>query len=568
MLGDREQLTVLCVEGSIALAEDGMFDIAGEIGKFHIVRSLCERADFVLAMGACAAYGGWQAQPPNPSGAVGLQYTLDAAGGLLPPEWRSRAGHAGDHPGRMPGAGRHPGRGDPLGIEWCARRPRPLRDCADGSPVPAQHRLPRLRDTAAARAALHRLHRPEVPQLRRGPPPGAVGLVTGQHAHEEVPRSEGDLRIYWDERDGRIDEAWCQGTMYRGYEMILIGRYPEDALATTARLCGICSTSHVVAATHALEDAWNIIPPAQAVRLRNLFLAAESMMSDARQGALFFGPGLCHPSFAEHPLYDEIMRAFQPPFVGWLPRQVRTFSKRILGVITAFTQQWPHSIPFRPGGATCPIGREEIHQARAAVNDYATWYAPTILGGTLDEWAEITTAAQFQQWIDQHPQSIIGLYTRYATDAARLHLVGRGSGNLLSGGLYRDPESPGRPLIPGGVLVDGTGWRSTRPWSVSTAASPGSPTRAHDTPPTSWSTRTAADPSPTAGPPHPGTDPTTGHAARSPGRTPDRRRPAHHRPRHRLRHQRLPTPTRPLDTRRRPPPPHAPVARRARTITR
>ena len=192
------------------------------------------------------------------------------------------------------------------------------------------------------------------------------------HAHEEVPRSEGDLRIYWDEQDGRIDAAWCQGTMYRGYEMILIGRHPEDALATTARLCGICSTSHVVAATHALEDAWNIVPPAQAVRLRNLFLAAESLMSDARQGALFFGPGLCHPSFAGHALYDEIVQAFQPPFVGWLPRQVRDFSKRILGVITAFTQQWPHSIPFRPGGATCPVGREEIQQARAALDDYAT----------------------------------------------------------------------------------------------------------------------------------------------------------------------------------------------------
>jgi hydrogenase large subunit len=275
------------------------------------------------------------------------------------------------------------------------------------------------------------------------------------HTHEEVPRSEGDLRIYWDERDGRIAEAWCQGTMYRGYEMILIGRYPQDALATTARLCGICSTSHVVAATHALENAWNITPPAQAVRLRNLFLAAESLMSDARQGALFFGPGLCHPSFAGHPDYDEIMRAFQPPFVGWLPRQVRTFSKRVLGAITAFTQQWPHSIPFRPGGATCPIGPTEIHQARAAVDDYADWYGPAILGGTIAEWARITTAEQFKQWIDQRPHSVIGLYTRYATQAARLHLIGRGSGNLLSGGLYRDPKSPGRPLIPAGVLVDG-----------------------------------------------------------------------------------------------------------------
>jgi Ni,Fe-hydrogenase I small subunit len=92
LLGGREHLTVLCVEGSIALAEDGMFDMADGAGKFRIVQSLCEQADYVLAMGACAGYGGWQAQPPNPSGAVGLQYTLDAAGGLLPSEWRSRKG--------------------------------------------------------------------------------------------------------------------------------------------------------------------------------------------------------------------------------------------------------------------------------------------------------------------------------------------------------------------------------------------------------------------------------------------------------------------------------------------
>jgi len=282
-----------------------------------------------------------------------------------------------------------------------------------------------------------------------------VGRVSAEHAHEEVPRSEGDLRIYWDERDGRIVAAWCQGTMYRGYEMILIGRYPEDALATTARLCGICSTSHVVAATDALENAWNIVPPPQAVRLRNLFLGAESLMSDARQGALFFGPGLCHPSFAQHALYDEIVEAFQPPFVGWLPRQVRVFSKRILGVITAFTRQWPHSIPFRPGGATCPVGGDEIRQARAALEDFASWYAATILGGSLDDWADVTTADQFRQWVDDHPHSVIGLYTRYATEAAALHLVGRGSENMLSGGVYRNPTAPAQPVTPGGVLVDG-----------------------------------------------------------------------------------------------------------------
>src|SRR5262249_62295375 len=40
----REHLTVLCVGGSVALAEGGMFDMAGEAAEFRVVASLCGRA--------------------------------------------------------------------------------------------------------------------------------------------------------------------------------------------------------------------------------------------------------------------------------------------------------------------------------------------------------------------------------------------------------------------------------------------------------------------------------------------------------------------------------------------
>src|SRR5215471_1254473 len=56
----REHLTVLYVEESVALAEDEMFDIADSAKKFRIVASLCKQADYVLAISACAGYGGWQ----------------------------------------------------------------------------------------------------------------------------------------------------------------------------------------------------------------------------------------------------------------------------------------------------------------------------------------------------------------------------------------------------------------------------------------------------------------------------------------------------------------------------
>ena len=178
LMAGRERLTVLCVEGSIALAEDGMFDIAGDVGKFEVVRSLCELADYVVAMGACAAYGGLAgaaAQPERGGGSAvhPRRRRRTAAPGVALP---GRA--AGHHAGRMPGAGRHAGRRAALGVERRSWWPWPVRHRADGSALPAQHRVPGLRDTEADRAALHGLHRPEVPQLRLGPSPGAVGRVS------------------------------------------------------------------------------------------------------------------------------------------------------------------------------------------------------------------------------------------------------------------------------------------------------------------------------------------------------------------------------------------------------
>src|SRR5262249_41892178 len=215
----------------------------------------------------------------------------------------------------MPRPRRDPGIGHPVGAQRRSRRTRPARPGTDGGAVPAQRGVPWLRDTTPHRHALHRLHRPEVPQLHR-PAVGAVGVMSRDRQHEEVPRSEGDLRIYWDEDDGRIAEAWCQGTMYRGYEMILIGRYPEDALATTARLCGICSTSHVVAASHALEDAWNLTPPAQGVRPADRVRGGGIYSVRGAAGRTFLRAGLVPRFLSRPPPLPGDPRPLPPAFRG------------------------------------------------------------------------------------------------------------------------------------------------------------------------------------------------------------------------------------------------------------
>ena len=94
ILRGREELTLLCVEGSIIHGPNGtgMFDSFHGKPKKDLIAALCSKAEYVLAMGTCAAFGGIPAAPPNPTEASGIQFTLDKPGGLLSPEWRSKSG--------------------------------------------------------------------------------------------------------------------------------------------------------------------------------------------------------------------------------------------------------------------------------------------------------------------------------------------------------------------------------------------------------------------------------------------------------------------------------------------
>ena len=56
----------------------------------------------------------------------------------------------------------------------------------------------------------------------------------------DMNRVEGDLEVQLDVEDNTVRDSWCVGTMYRGYEQILVGRAPSDVLVIVPRICGIC----------------------------------------------------------------------------------------------------------------------------------------------------------------------------------------------------------------------------------------------------------------------------------------------------------------------------------------
>ena len=77
----------------------------------------------------------------------------------------------------------------------------------------------------------------------------------------------------------QVVEAKSTGTMFRGFEMILIGRDPRDAAQYTQRICGVCPVSHGMASTMTLDDAFGIAPPENGRLLRNLILGANFIQS-------------------------------------------------------------------------------------------------------------------------------------------------------------------------------------------------------------------------------------------------------------------------------------------------
>ena len=73
---------------------------------------------------------------------------------------------------------------------------------------------------------------------------------------EILQRIEGEATLELEWRDDKIDYAKIKFLNFRGIEKILENRPFLDALAITPRVCGICNTSHIIAAINAIEDAY------------------------------------------------------------------------------------------------------------------------------------------------------------------------------------------------------------------------------------------------------------------------------------------------------------------------
>jgi len=95
---------------------------------------------------------------------------------------------------------------------------------------------------------------------------------------DPITRIEGHLRaeVIVDD-NGVVQDAFTSSTLWRGLEVIAKGRDPRDVPFMMQRICGVCTYSHYLKSTMAVEDALGIKIPLNAELTRTLMNAALFM---------------------------------------------------------------------------------------------------------------------------------------------------------------------------------------------------------------------------------------------------------------------------------------------------
>ena len=96
---------------------------------------------------------------------------------------------------------------------------------------------------------------------------------------DPITRIEGHLRVEMEVNNGRVTDAWVSGGCFRGMELVVQDRTPEDAAQIVQRICGVCPVSHAHASAIAAEKAYGITIPNNARIIRNLIEGAQFLHS-------------------------------------------------------------------------------------------------------------------------------------------------------------------------------------------------------------------------------------------------------------------------------------------------
>jgi hydrogenase large subunit len=213
---------------------------------------------------------------------------------------------------------------------------------------------------------------------------------------DPVTRVAGALAVHVtaDLEQGRYLDARSQATLFRGYEVILMGRDPRDAIFVSSRACGVCGGVHSHASAYAIEMAMGLAPPPLGTVVRNMQEAAEMGYDNPLHLYLLAGPDYSEavikqvnpelwpkaeawrcPGEGHHGLKSmaDIMSALNP-LTGALYREGLEFTRLSREMFVVLAGKYPHPQTVVPGGVSSTLSLQtlnEYHAKLGRIFDYA-----------------------------------------------------------------------------------------------------------------------------------------------------------------------------------------------------
>lgn len=244
---------------------------------------------------------------------------------------------------------------------------------------------------------------------------------------DPITRIEGHLRAEMEVTDGVVTDAWVSGGCFRGMELVVRDRTPEDAAYIVQRICGVCPVSHAHASSIAAEKAYGISIPNNARIIRNLIEGSQFLHSHILWFYNLAGLDYVNPlnalSADASAAYDLAVELGTPSadFVG-LQDRLKKFAEN--GQLSIFSGNWfdtgeynltpeadliltahylealqmqgkaseiagllggkmPHIMTIVPGGTAFVPTEEKLDDLKGLVDELYNWVASTMIPDTL-----------------------------------------------------------------------------------------------------------------------------------------------------------------------------------------
>ncbi len=252
---------------------------------------------------------------------------------------------------------------------------------------------------------------------------------------DPMTRIEGHLKVEATADNGKIVDAKVAGTLYRGFEQILIGRNPLDAVQITQRFCGVCPTPHAIASAQALENAFGIMPPPNGRIIRNIMQGANYIQSHILHfyhlSSLDYYRGPDVPPFI--PRYEADYRVPSGVHDALVSHYIQAYQIRLKAheLCAIWAGKMPHMASIVPGGVSIMPRIDNITTSLWRLKELTDFITNVYLPDVM---------------------TLASIYRDYFA-------IGRGVQNFLSFGLFDLDDEPDvtkrKRLFPMGRMVKG-----------------------------------------------------------------------------------------------------------------